>query len=67
MIATRLEKGRNVLEMADDGIGFDPAAERHGHYGLAGMSEQSRLAGGTLTLESAPGRGARLTLAIPRA
>jgi len=65
VIATSATSGRRVLSIADDGIGFDPAGERHGHFGLAGMREQSRIAGGALSIESAPGRGARVALSIP--
>jgi signal transduction histidine kinase len=64
-ISTRLENRRRILAVADDGIGFDPPAARPGHYGLKGMDEQSRLAGGALTIESAPGEGARVTLTFP--
>ena len=33
--------------------------------GLFGMEERARLAGGTLSLQSAPSRGASVTLRIP--
>ncbi len=39
-----------VLEVHDDGVGFDPAAELRGgidHFGLAGMQERVELAGDT--------------------
>jgi len=65
-IATRFESGLHILDIVDDGIGFDPGVDRHGHFGLSGMNEQARLAGGDLSLESAPGSGVRLRLAIPR-
>jgi PAS domain S-box-containing protein len=53
-----------VLEIADDGIGFSPDAGPSGHYGLVGMREQAKFAGGRLQIDAAPGKGARLTLAI---
>ena len=55
------------IEVRDDGIGFDPAAQTTpaGHYGLVGMRERARLAGGTLTIDSAPGGGTRLLLRFP--
>lgn len=47
--------------MADDGRGFDPTAlDRHlpaGRLGLLGMRERAALAGGQLTVRSAPGHG----------
>lgn len=57
-------EGRLVVEMRDDGIGFDPATAltRAGHYGLIGMRERARLAGGTLDIVSTPGQGTRITI-----
>jgi NarL family two-component system sensor histidine kinase YdfH len=55
------------IEVRDDGVGFDPAAmaNRAGHYGLLGMRERARLAGGTLEIRSAPGEGTLLLLCLP--
>jgi NarL family two-component system sensor histidine kinase YdfH len=55
------------VEVRDDGVGFDPtiAAAQSGHYGLLGMRERARLAGGTLVVESAPGKGTILRLSVP--
>jgi NarL family two-component system sensor histidine kinase YdfH len=57
----------NALEVAvrDDGAGFDPEAVPAGHYGLLGLRERARLAGGTLEVASAPGAGTRVTLRVP--
>jgi len=56
-----------TIEVRDDGAGFDPEAalSRAGHYGLLGLRERARLAGGTLEIDSTPGAGARLTLRLP--
>ncbi|HNT77800.1 MAG TPA: sensor histidine kinase [Anaerolineae bacterium] len=53
-----------TVEVGDDGVGFDPAAafDQPGHYGLLGMRERARLAGGTLTVESALGVGTRVKI-----
>ena len=60
-----------VLEVHDDGVGFDPAAEQHqgglDHFGLAGMRERVELAGGTWTVWSRPGAGTVLTASLPKA
>jgi NarL family two-component system sensor histidine kinase YdfH len=50
----------------DDGVGFEPGAtgERPGRFGLAGMRERAERIGGTLHIESEPGRGTRLTLVV---
>jgi NarL family two-component system sensor histidine kinase YdfH len=64
--ATR-QGSRVVVEIADDGVGFDPiaAATRADHYGLLGLRERARLAGGALAVESEPGRGTRIRLELP--
>jgi NarL family two-component system sensor histidine kinase YdfH len=55
------------LTIHDNGIGFDPqaAASQAGHYGLMGIGERARLAGGTLEVLSQPGQGATLTIRLP--
>jgi len=59
-----------VLRVADDGRGFatgnvQPTPD--GGFGLTGMRERARLAGGTLEIESAPGWGTRLVAQVPAA
>ncbi|MGW6021636.1 sensor histidine kinase [Streptomyces sp. NPDC055099] len=58
-----------VLDIADDGRGFTPteqppASDRRGH-GLPAIRARARQLGGTLTIESAPGEGTVLSVAIP--
>ena len=53
------------IELADDGLGFDPAAVEAGHYGLLGMGERVRLAGGSLEVRSAPGGGTQICIRFP--
>jgi signal transduction histidine kinase/HAMP domain-containing protein len=43
------------LDVADNGVGFDPAGNYPGHLGLRSMQERAEKAGGTLTIDSAPG------------
>jgi len=50
------------LEVADDGVGFDPALPRTGHYGLRGIHEQATLIGAKLGVLSEPGKGTRIVL-----
>ena len=54
--------GRLTLLIADDGRGFDGRATPgpDGGFGLSGMRERMRLAGGDLEIESAPGWGTRV-------
>jgi signal transduction histidine kinase len=54
-----------LLEVADDGVGFDTAQAFPGHLGLHSMQERIRQLGGRLALESAPGQGTRLTVTLP--
>jgi NarL family two-component system sensor histidine kinase YdfH len=53
------------VEVRDDGVGFDPAQVGAGHYGLIGLRERTRLIGGTLNIESVPGRGTTLKVCLP--
>jgi NarL family two-component system sensor histidine kinase YdfH len=58
------DKGLEI-EICDDGVGFDPAAVEAGHYGLLGMRERVRLAGGSLEVRSEPGKGACILIRFP--
>lgn len=54
-----------VLEVADDGCGFDPAVPRDpgaDRFGLDSIEERLRDFGGRMQIASAPGRGARVRL-----
>lgn len=52
--------------VADDGVGFDPpAAAGGGGLGLRGMRERISAVGGTMAIESAPGRGTRILFDLP--
>jgi signal transduction histidine kinase len=55
----------SVLEVADDGVGFDPRGSYPGHLGLTSMRERSAAVGGTLDIESAPGNGTRVRVRVP--
>ncbi len=58
-----------ILDIRDDGRGFDPGAvgERRDGTGLGLLGMRARLAeaGGTLTVESAPGEGTTLVVELP--
>jgi signal transduction histidine kinase len=57
-----------VLEVTDDGAGFDPADPelRSRHLGLTSMEERARRLGGRLEVLSAPGEGTMVRLEVPR-
>jgi len=59
-----IEAALLVLRIEDDGIGFDPAALRPGHFGLIGLKEQAQMIGAELSIDSAPDRGTSLRLAL---
>jgi signal transduction histidine kinase len=63
-------RGRElVLDLADDGCGFDPQQADRGnghHFGLKGMRERVERSGGKFHLTSAPGKGARIEVRVPR-
>jgi signal transduction histidine kinase len=52
------EEGALVVEVADNGAGFDPAAPREGN-GLHNLAARFEELGGTCVIQSAPGKGAR--------
>ena len=56
--------GRLRLAIRDNGLGFDPAVVTRGH-GLDNLAARARALGASLSIDSAPGRGAAVTLLIP--
>lgn len=56
-----------VLRVADDGRGFDPSSVRRTgrHLGLVSMRDRATGAGGSLTVDSAPGRGTVIEMEVP--
>ena len=59
------EPGAAVLEVDDDGQGFDPGKPREGGWGLRNLRERAAGMGGTLDIESVPGEGTTVTLRMP--
>jgi signal transduction histidine kinase len=64
-VAVHVEKNRILLSVQDDGSGFDPR-RAHG-LGLLGMEERVRHLGGSLEVDSQPGRGTTLKIELPLA
>ena len=58
-----------VLEIVDDGLGFDPAIlvarPQGGHFGVRAMADVATAAGAVLRVASAPGSGTRWQLTVP--
>ncbi|MBS1872649.1 MAG: sensor histidine kinase [Acidobacteria bacterium] len=62
-VSVRQEPGAVKVTVEDDGAGFD-ARFTHG-LGLLGMEERVRRLGGKLSIDSEPGRGARIQAVLP--
>ena len=54
-----------TLRVADDGRGFDPAQNPGEGFGLQSMRERTVKRGGRMNVESAPGKGTRITCTVP--
>lgn len=54
-----------VLQLEDDGVGFDLAASTSGS-GLKGMAERVQGLGGQLSISSSPNQGTKVLVVIPR-
>jgi two-component system sensor histidine kinase DegS len=56
-----------VLHVTDDGMGFDlvKAARHKKSVGLLSMRERAELIGGSLQIQSTPGKGTAVTLLLP--
>jgi signal transduction histidine kinase len=60
------DNGSCRASLEDDGTGFDLAATEGGsHYGLRIMRERIEKLGGRFTIETAPGKGTRISITVP--
>ncbi|HEX9713545.1 MAG TPA: GAF domain-containing sensor histidine kinase [Actinomycetota bacterium] len=60
-----VEDGYAVLEVVDDGTGFDAAAAEGRGHGLGNLRDRARALGGELKIHSDPGVGTRVRIEIP--
>ena len=65
-----LEEGMALLEIEDDGVGFDVGAvdstyEKRGSLGLVNIRERAELVNGIPRIDSAEGKGTRIRVVIP--
>jgi PAS domain S-box-containing protein len=60
-----MSQGEIILELVDDGVGFDPRVEYSGHMGLNSMRERIAEIGGILEIVSEAGQGAVIRVRIP--
>jgi signal transduction histidine kinase len=69
-VRLRREDKRFVLEVEDDGVGFNVGAvdanyAQRGSLGIVSMRERADLVDGSLKIDSAEGAGTRITLVVP--
>jgi signal transduction histidine kinase len=73
-VTINTQGGSMVLIVSDDGKGFDPelvlareadVGVEGGHFGLRGIQDRVAMLGGTFAVQSAPGKGTRLTITLP--
>ena len=69
-VRMRRQAGALVIEIADDGVGFnvgavDASYALRGSLGMVSMRERTELLGGTLSVDSAEGRGTTVRLTVP--
>lgn len=65
---SRSGNGKLVIDVSDEGKGFDPGellATNKGHFGLFSICERLKALGGQIELESAPSEGSRFRLIAP--
>jgi signal transduction histidine kinase len=64
-VRVEAQQGQLVVEVRDNGRGFDPAAGHPGHFGLDSMRSRAAEIGGSLTIKSAPGSGTLVRVCVP--
>jgi signal transduction histidine kinase len=66
-VALKVRDGQICLTIADDGAGFDPAAQRGDgkHFGLQIVQQRAARIGGQVSVDAAPGKGVRIEVRAP--
>ncbi len=64
-LSLRIEDGQAILQIHDNGIGFDPQQQFPGHLGLQSMRERVQQLQGDLTITSAPNEGTTIRVNVP--
>ncbi|MCL7452008.1 MAG: ATP-binding protein [Anaerolineae bacterium] len=59
------QANRAVLEIVDDGVGFDPGAVQKGGMGMPAMAERAEELGGKLEITRPAGGGTRVVVEVP--
>lgn len=61
----RPDLGELVVDIDDDGVGFDPSRHRPGHLGLRTMTHRAETLGGRLEIASTAGHGTAIRASAP--
>ena len=67
-IAGTIDCDQLLISVRDNGCGFDPdlaPGVSQGHFGLQGIAERLERLNGKMKIESAPGRGTKVSLSLP--
>jgi signal transduction histidine kinase len=64
-ISVEEQPGHVVVEIRDDGLGFEPDVEHPGHFGLESMRSRAAEIGARLSITSTPGRGTVVRIEAP--
>lgn len=59
------EDPRWLVEVSDDGVGFDPQLVPDDRFGIRSMTGRTQLVGGELSIESQPGGPTRVRVQLP--
>jgi signal transduction histidine kinase len=65
MVTVREDEGALLFEVADDGAGFDVGSGAPRGHGFVNMADRLGAIGGSISVESAPGKGTRIAGRIP--
>jgi signal transduction histidine kinase len=64
-ISVAERSGRVVVEIRDDGLGFEPDVDHPGHFGLESMRSRAAEIGAQLSITSGPGQGTVVRIEAP--
>ncbi len=64
-LSLTVEPQEIVLQVEDDGTGFDPAVQRLNRHGLTGIAHRVQMLAGRLEVASRPGHGTRIEARVP--
>ena len=64
-VRVEAQRDQVVVEISDNGRGFDPGDGHPGHFGLESMQSRAAEIGGRVAIASAPGYGTRVRVRVP--